>query len=266
MRIKNVNGVEFCIFENIESTGLVNHCFTTRKGGVSQGVFESLNVSYSRGDDKSNVDENMRRLSEAVGFDTNKIVSGHQIHKTEVLQADYSHCLKSISGYDGYITDKPGIVLCTFHADCVPLFFVDPVKKVIALSHSGWRGTAHKMAQVTVNKMKSLYGCKAENILAGIGPSIGKRCFQVDKPVVDEFNKNMDFAMEYILPDMESENHYKADLWQINKRLMIESGLKEENIEVTDKCTMCCDDLFFSHRRMGDKRGSMAAFMSLKEF
>ena len=254
------------MFENLEDTGLVSHCFTTRIGGVSDGVFESLNVSYTRGDRKENVDENLKRLYVAMDFSQDKTVSGHQVHKTEVLDVDYDCCGKSITGYDGYITDKPGIVLCTFHADCVPLFFLDPVKKVIALSHSGWRGTAGRIAEATISKMNKLYGCSPEDILAAIGPSIGKCCFQIDRPVVEEFYRKIEFSKEYIEEDKSADGYFKADLWGINKRLMTEAGIIDKNIEVTDKCTMCSPDLFFSHRKMGEKRGSMAAFLSLKEF
>ncbi len=266
MRVVNINGVEICLFDNLYKTGIVNHCFTTRVGGISKNEFKSLNVSYSRGDNKCDVDENLKRVSNAVGFDKNKIVSGNQIHGTKILKVGYEHCNKNIEGFDGYITDKPNIVLCTFHADCVPLFFVDTVKKVIALSHSGWRGTANKMAQVTIEKMSELYGCKPQNILAGIGPSIGVCCFQIDEPVIEEFDNNISFAKEYIFDDKDYKGHYKADLWGINKRLIIESGVPEKNIEVTDMCTMCNENLFFSHRRMGKNRGSMAAYLSLKEF
>ena len=113
--------------------------------------------------------------------------------------------------------------------------------------------------------MQAWYNTNPEDIVAAIGPSIGKCCFQVDKPVVDEFRKNMSFADEFITDDLSCKDHYKIDLWGINKRLMTESGIKEENIEVTDKCTMCNEKLFFSHRRMGNLRGSMAAYLSLKE-
>lgn len=265
MKIVNKNGLQVCHFENLEKTGLVNHCFTTRIGGVSQNEFESLNVSFTRGDKKENVEENLKRVAEAEGFDLSKLTDGHQIHKTNILNIDYSHCRTHIEGYDGYITNKPGIVLCTYHADCVPLFFLDPVKKVIGLSHSGWRGTAAGIAKETVKKMQAWYDTNPEDIVAAIGPSIGKCCFQVDKPVVDEFRKNMSFADEFITDDLSCKDHYKIDLWGINKRLMTESGIKEENIEVTDKCTMCNEKLFFSHRRMGSLRGSMAAYLSLKE-
>ena len=113
--------------------------------------------------------------------------------------------------------------------------------------------------------MIDLYGCERKDILAAIGPSIGKCCFQIDEPVVNEFRKNMYYAMEYISPDENEKDHYKADLWLINKRILTECGIPEENIEITDKCTMCNEDLFYSHRRMGDKRGSMAAYIAIKE-
>jgi len=265
MKIVETNSIKYCVFDNIEKTDFVKHCFTTRIGGVSTGVFDSLNVSYTRDDIKENVDENLQRLSKATELDFKNIVSGHQIHKKDILYADYNHCGIYHNGFDGYITDKPGIVLCTYHADCVPIFFADANKKVIGLCHSGWRGTVLKIAEETVEKMVEVFGCDKKDIVIGIGPSIGKCCFQIDEPVVCEFNKNLPYAMDYINVDDKEKDHYKADLWSINKRILMECGIPEENIEITDKCTMCNGDLFYSHRRMGSHRGSMAAYIAIKE-
>lgn len=265
MKIVEKNGVKYCVFNSFEDTGAVSHCFSTRVGGISEGVYSSLNVSYSRGDKKENVDENIRRLAQAVGFNSENIVDGLQVHGVEILDVGYEHIGEKLSGYDGYITNKPDITLCTYHADCVPLFFLDKTKNVIALSHSGWRGTAAKMAYLTVKKMESLYGCDPRDIIAGIGPSIGPCCFQVDSPVVEEFKRSIDFSEDFIKNDPDCEGKYKIDLWGINEKLITLAGVPKENIEVAKQCTMCGGELFFSHRRMGNDRGSMAAYLSLKK-
>lgn len=270
MKLYETNGVKYFKFDNLENLGFVNHCFSTRVGGVSQGEFESLNLSYSRGDKRENVDENFKRICEANNMDYKKLVFGKQIHDNKVMEVSQKDAgcgvlfRSEIEGFDGFMTNKPETVLVTFHADCVSLFFVDTKNKAIALSHSGWKGTVRKIAKETVRRMIEVYGTNPEDIVAAIGPSIGKCCFQVSLPVAEEFRDSMDFADKYIAADLSEKGKYKIDLWEINKELMIESGIKEENIEITDRCTMCDENLFYSHRKMGDKRGSLAGFISLK--
>ena len=214
--------------------------------------------------------ENFKRICQANGMNYEKMVFGKQIHETRIKTVTKADCgcgvvfESQISEFDGYITNEPEVVLVTFHADCVPLFFVDPVKKVIGLSHSGWKGTVKKMAKVTIEQMQKVFGCNPKDMVAAIGPSIGGCCFQVDAPVVDEFMKEMSFAHKYIHKDESMEEKFKIDLWGINKELMVEAGISAENIEITDYCTMCHNELFYSHRRMGEDRGSLAAFLSLK--
>ena len=263
MNIKEKNGVKYCSFENIENLGFVNHGFSTRIGGVSKGVFESLNVGKTRGDNIKDVEENIRRIADAIGFDEKNIVCGKQVHENKILKVTKENIhTENIEGYDGYITNEKGIVLTTFHADCVPIFLADKETKAVAMVHSGWRGTSKRICQKAVKAMENEYGTKAENISAAIGPSIGMCCFQVDMPVIEEFRKTVDFVDDYYKTDENAPGHFKMDLWGINKRLLEEAEVKD--IEVTDICTMCRDDLFFSHRKMGNARGTMAAYISIK--
>jgi len=263
MRIDEKNGVKYCVFENIEKTGLVSHAFTTKVGGVSSGVYESLNVSYTRGDDKANVDENIKRICTCLDVDSRNIICGHQVHGKSILKVTKEDIgREGITDFDGYMTNEKGVVLSTFHADCVPIFLVDTENKAIAMVHSGWRGTVQKICLEAINKMGEEYGTKAENIVAAIGPSIGQCCFQVDMPVIKEFRAAFDFADEYIIKDEKSEGHFMLDLWGVNRRMLEEAGVKD--IDVTDKCTMCNEELFYSHRRTGNERGSMAAYICLK--
>ena len=166
----------------LEQTGIVGHCFSTRYGGVSEGFLGSMNLSFSRGDKKENVEENFRRITSVLGKSTKDLVFTDQTHTTNVrkVTAEDAGCgIVKDRGYtdiDGLITDEPGLVLATFYADCVPLYFVDPVHRAIGLSHSGWRGTAGRMGAVTLAAMEREYGTKPQDVICAIGPSICQEC------------------------------------------------------------------------------------------
>ncbi|MCD8158102.1 MAG: peptidoglycan editing factor PgeF [Clostridiales bacterium] len=262
------NGLIYFVFESFEATGFVNHCFSTRIGGVSEGDLSSLNLRFKH-DKRENVVENYRRLCSAIGSDYRNTVFSHQTHKDEIYDVQLSDRGKGliyereIQDKDGLITNIPEIVLVTFHADCTPLYFLDPVKKVIALTHSGWRGTALSIGAKTVYKMVNDYGCERKNIICGIGPCIGGCCYQVDDAVKNVFESKFDFWNEFFKPDRE-KGKYLFDLEGINKRILTETGISPENIETAGLCIKCHSDLFYSHRVMGDMRGSMAAFMELR--
>ncbi len=268
--IKHINGnIVYFTFEKFDNTGIVSHCFSTRKGGVSTGVFKSMNLHF-REDNIENVIENYKIICSAIDVDYRNVVFSKQIHNDTiytVLEKDRGKGLlveSDISDADGLITNKKGIVLTTFYADCVPLYFLDPVKRVIAMAHSGWRGTVKKIGVKAVYKMEKDYDCKRKNILVGIGPSIKKCCFEVDYPVVEEFLNNMNYSKEFIFKDNEKEGKYKIDLQRIIEKTLISVGISAENIENAGICTRCNPDLFFSHRYMGNERGSLAGLIALK--
>ena len=270
MEIQNKDGLQYITFQNLEQTGLVNHCFTTRLGGVSKGIYGDLNLSFTRGESRETVLENYRILSEKLGFDYNSFVLSHQTHTTNIRHVTERERgmgvtkESDIRDTDGLITDVHGINLTIFGADCVPIFLFDPVKRVIAVAHGGWRGTAEGIAAKIVEEMVRDYGVEAANLLAGIGPSIGKCCFQVDEPVAALFRENLDFSDEVIFDDPSEVGKYKIDLWQTNKKILMTAGVKEENIEISGICTLCHTELFYSHRKMGNARGNMAGILSLK--
>ena len=254
---------------SFDGIDFVRHGFSTRLGGVSQGVFSSMNLSFTRGDDDAFVRENFNRFCHAIGVDAERVVISAQTHTDNVFNVTAADCGRGITrerGYtdvDGLITDEPGVVLCTQYADCVPLFFVDPVRHVVATSHAGWRGTAAGIAAVTVERMVSDYGCQREDILAGIAPSIGKCCFEVDTPVFDAFCKVPVFDDGCFTADPNDKFH--IDLWEVNRRYLLESGILPEHITVTDICTKCNSDVLWSHRVTGDARGSLAAFIAIAD-
>ena len=262
------NGVVFYTFSNLSKESKVKHLFSTRTGGVSEGKFASMNLSYSRNDVRESVTENFRRISK-VGFPVEKMVFSDQVHGTDIRNVFAGDCGKNILsksdivGVDGLMTNVPGIVLVTFHADCAPLYFYDKAKNAIALSHAGWRGTLMGIGNITVNEMKAKFGSCPSDILVGIGPSICKNCFEAGAEVADMFIEKFDYSAEFIANSQTDPNKRFIDLWGINKQILMDSGVLEQNIETPDLCTKCNTDIFYSHRAMGWERGNMAAFLSI---
>ena len=276
-RLNNVNGVEYLTYNRLEQISFIRHAFSTKKGGVSKGIYESMNLSYTRGDNKKSVDENYRRFFDAAGFTLKNVVLTDQIHKTDIVKVDEEVLSKinsksdtfdvekrRLDSIDGLITNMVNVPLVTSYADCVPLYFVDTKNKAIGLSHSGWRGTVAGMGIKTVEAMKREYGSNEQDIVAVIGPSICRECYEVSKDVVDEFHKMYDgkFDVNKIF-DITSEDKRQLDLWEANRQILLLAGLKEENIVVSGVCTSCHDDLLFSHRKTNGKRGNLVAVMEI---
>ena len=264
------NGVRYLQFPSLMETGVCRHLFSTRMGGVSEGDLGTMNLSYSRGDKKENVDENFRRIAGVLDCAMEDFVLSQQTHTTNVKKVtaeDKGRGIVKELGYtdiDGLITNEPGIVLSTFYADCVPLFFVDPVKKAIGLSHSGWRGTVEKMGKVTVEKMTEEYGCDPKDIIAAIGPSICVDCYEVSMDVADAFKEafaHADNLEKIVIP--KSEEKAMLDLWQANLAVFLEAGILRKHITLPDICTACNKELLFSHRASNGKRGNLGAFLML---
>lgn len=260
--------VELLYYPRLERTGMVKHCFTTRRGGVSQGIFSSMNLSFTRGDDEEAVKENFRRVAKAMGVEYERIVCSDQTHTTcvrRVTQEDAGCGLVRERTYhevDGLITDVPGITLATFYADCVPLYFVDPKHRAIGLSHSGWRGTVHRMARETLQAMHTAYGTKPQDVLCAIGPSICRSCYEVGEDVAAAFRDGFGNKTDTILFP-EDNGRYQLDLWQANVCVLQETGVLEEQIIRPNLCTCCNDKLLFSHRASHGKRGNLAAFLCI---
>lgn len=260
----------FLVYPVFENMDFIVHGFSTRLGGVSEDFLGSMNLSFSRGDREENVRENYRRIAGAVGFSPEDLVFSHQTHTTNVRRvAEEDRGMGFVrplefSDVDGLVTDCPGLVLATFYADCVPLFFVDPVKKAIGLSHSGWRGTAGKMGRQTVEAMTREFGCDPSDITGAVGPSICQDCYEVSEDVIDEFSASFDKQYHNSLFYKKENGKYQLDLWKANELIMEEAGLKKQNIYVTDICTCCNPDLLYSHRASGGKRGNLAAFLGIR--
>ena len=264
LELKEREGVPFFSYPLLENTGMVRHGFSTRLGGVSKGHCATMNINTTRGDDPAAIEENERRIAAAIGVERERMVFTRQTHTTNVAVVDERHIRQALAETDGIITNTPGLCLVTFYADCVPLYFVDPVKRVIGLSHSGWRGTVHKMANVTVQKMQEVFGCEPSDLLAAIGPSICQDCYEVSEDVILKFRENYREEDWDSLYYRKPNGKYQLDLWRANERNLLEAGVKQEHIAVTNVCTCCNPELLFSHRVTGNERGTLSAFLALE--
>lgn len=257
-------------FSSYEALPYIRHMFTTREGGVSKDIYESLNLSFTRGDDETAVLENYRRVAQALGTSIDHIVTSDQTHTTNVRPVGKEDLGKGITrprdykDVDGMITDQPGVLLATFYADCVPLYFVDPVHKAIGLSHSGWRGTVGRMGQATVEAMERSFGSQPKDLLCAIGPSICQDCYGVSRDVAEAFI--------FAFPTHEKEilqagalGKYQLDLWKANEIVLTEAGVLKEHIDLAGLCTCCNSSILFSHRASKGKRGNLGAFLMLTE-
>lgn len=268
---KTADGVTYLTFPGLERTGAVRHLFSTREGGVSGGIYASMNLSYTRGDKKEAVDENYRRIAACLESSVEDMVCPDQTHTDHIRLVTAKDRGKGVvkpkdyRDVDGLITQEKGIVLCTFFADCVPLFFVDPVRKAIGLSHSGWRGTVQKIGKKTVEEMGRAFGTKPEDIYAAIGPSICQDCYEVSEDVIERFCQVFDENLYPMLFYRKENGRYQLNLWEANRQILLEAGILREHMAVTNVCTHCNPEVLFSHRRTGNKRGNLSAFLALNE-
>lgn len=290
--LKNVDTTPYVAFPLFEAHPEIVCGFSTRLGGVSRGCFASMNLGFHRGDEEERVFENYRRICRSMGFSPEQLVFTDQVHKTNVRKAYRKDCGKGIFSQrdygevDAHITNERGTVLLVFGADCVPLFFYDPVKHAAGAAHAGWRGCVGGIAAKTVERMQEEFGSEPSDLLVAIGPSIGPECYEVGAEVAGEFfqcfgeiradSPEISAAGgtgNYILSrkrrpqdiDIPGQDKYMLNLWEANKRMLLRAGIRKEHIAVSGLCTMCRQDLFFSHRASGGRRGSMAGFIMLAE-
>ena len=257
-------GVPYLSFPLLEQTGVVRHGFSTRLGGVSKGHCATMNISTTRGDEPEAIEENRRRIAAAIGVEPTDFTYTHQTHTTNVAVVEEKDRGGKFLDTDGMVTDVPGICLVTFYADCVPLFFVDPVHRAIGLSHSGWRGTVGRMGKVTLELMQEQYGTDPAQVFAAIGPSICQECYEVSGDVIGEFQEAFDESLWQEVFYEKTDGKYQLDLWRANQIVLTEAGVRREQIAVTNVCTHCNPDILFSHRSTGTVRGNLSAFLALR--
>lgn len=261
MHIREIGAVALYQSEVLSKFGNLVHGFTTRKGGVSTGAYESLSMSPGRGDDISCVRRNEEILCESLGLDIKKLSSTRQEHTDNIEIIDRGHIGIGVhydwgKGVDACITLEKNVPILCYSADCVPiLMYADDIKAIAAI-HAGWRGSAAAIAQKTAEKLKSI-GANPENIYAAIGPCIGQCCYEVSADVAEKFSEKY-----YV---SKGGGKYMLDLAAVNTDLIAECGVSRKNISVSDICTRCNNALFFSHRGQNGKSGTLGGIICMKE-
>lgn len=259
----------FVSFPILENVPFVKHGFSTRLGGVSKGIFQTMNLSYNRGDEKSDVTKNYKRICKSMDMNIENIVFSDQIHDTKIYKAGKGDCqgtdygFRKLEGIDGLITNEKNVILCTSYADCVPLFFVDKKNQAIGASHSGWKGTVGKIGARTVQRMGQEYGTKPEDLYCVIGPSICAACYEVSQDVIGQIEQNFSDKIIKQCVYAKDNGKYQLDLWMLNLHILMEAGVPREQIAVSNLCTCCNHTLLFSHRASSGKRGNLCGFLSL---
>jgi YfiH family protein len=267
---ENRNGVEYLKFEIFSRyANDLLAVFSTRKGGVSTGIYESMNLGFEVGDAMENTLENFRLFTAAIGVDYRNLVFSSQKHNKNIRLVTKEDMGKGItkerdySDVDGLITNTPGVPIVTFHADCTPVFFYDDENKAIGLAHAGWKGTAMEIVAEMLDRMSGAFGTDAGKVKIAIGPAICGRCYEVGEDVIEQFNRMSIDVSEYIHYDKRTRKYF-PDLPLINSKILISKGVSPKNISISGLCTKENPDLFFSHRQHGSKRGIQAAIMQLK--
>lgn len=260
---QNIKGVTFMTASTISA----RHAFTTRIGGVSEGIFNSMNLSTSRGDEPERVRENYRRLGEATGINTARMAFTRQVHKADirVVTAADIHELYTTVPYeaDGIVTAVPGLALICFTADCVPVLLHDPVHGVIGAVHCGWRSS---VADILYRALRAMCGLGAvpADIHAAIGPAISGCCFEVGAEVIEAAREYLGGDIKGLYkPEEGVEGKFLLDLKGANARRLVQLGLRPENIAVSDECTKCSHEKYWSHRYTAGQRGSQGALIVL---
>lgn len=269
MTLNNADTVPYLTYNSLSEIKFINHAFSTRLGGVSEGEFTSMNMAFNRGDNPESVTENYKRICKSAGFDFDSMTASAQDHNTFVRAVTSEnkgvgiYKPRDLHSVDALVTNEKGVTLVTYYADCTPLFFVDTKKKAIGLAHAGWRGTVGRIGEKVVKKMTELYGTNPADIVAAIGPAISVCCYEVDKPCADNFYALSDLdSSRFVFP--KENGKYMIDLLETNRQILVAAGVKNENITISDICTNCNSELLWSHRATKGKRGTMSAFMCIK--
>lgn len=261
MPIRTVNGLDLYQSDIFSDFKNLTHGFTTRRGGVSRGAYESLSMSPRRGDDNENVRQNEKIVCAALNFNHDKLTSTRQEHTDNIKFVDKTHIGYGVhkdwgEGVDGIITIEKNVPLLCYSADCVPILFYASDICAIAAVHAGWRGSAMKIASKCVKMIKEA-GAETENIYAAIGPCIGKCCYEVDSEVAYHFDEQCFLKKE--------NGKFMLDLVKSNEKMLMEEMIPAENISVSGICTKCRNDLFFSHRAQHGKSGTLGGIICINE-
>lgn len=252
----------------LEQFDEITHFCTTRHGGVSQGNYASFNISPFSGDSIDYQTENFNRLAQVINLPTENIVFPYQTHGSEVIIIDGDFLKKNsynknqlLSGKDALVTNLPEICIGITTADCVPLTFYDPIRKVTAVAHAGWRGTCKNIVRNTINVMLEHYECKVDDIYVVIGPSISVEAYQVGEELYENF-ESAGFPVSDIFKTIDSSLH--LDLWKANQWLLLQAGIPATQIYISGLCTYFNNEEFFSARKLGIKSGRMLSGICIR--
>lgn len=263
-RVRHPNGVITYTFESLAGRGVAAHV-STRHGGVSPEPWRSLNFSVRRGDTPERVEENRRRLAEAVGYAPTAVVVCKQVHGTGVAKVDWTDAGRLQEGADALITDAVGLPLSLVFADCVPVLLFDPVQRVLGICHAGWRGSVQGAAAATLWALQAAYDTNPADVLAGIGPSIGPASYEVGAEVIELAHARLPHAERYFTYPNGPERNPHFDLWLANTDQLVEAGVPLAQIEVSAMDTAQHIDEFFSHRAERGQCGLFCMVAWLKE-
>ena len=269
--IKENNEVKYIEYSFFDKLGFVRAIGSTRYGGVSDGIDNSsMNLGFNTIDNKENVQSNYTIFANATGLNENMIVTSSQFHNDNIRVCSTYDAGKGITkerdfeDIDALVTNTPGLSLAVFSADCVPILYADKVSRSIGAAHCGWRGTFKSLASKTAQKMADEFNASKEDICVIIGVSIKKCCYEVSKELYMDFVNEFPFIDDGICCEIKNGKYY-LDLPLINKKILLDFGIKEENIFIADLCTCCNKDHLFSHRGQGKGRGIMASFVTISD-
>jgi hypothetical protein len=263
--LTKIHSIEYFESSLLGECDFLTHAFCTRLGGVSESEYDSLNISFKEGDLESRVLQNWHRLAMAFAIPLDQFLTLNQVHGDDIFIikpfGDYYSSSEAMN-FDAIVTSRSNLAICIKTADCVPVFIVDKVKKIIAVVHAGWRGTALEITAKVVRLLIEKYGSSPREILTAIGPSIGQCCFEVDSVAANTFfeQKNNE---AFLFPGARP-GKWMLDLAEANRRQILNCGIPEANIDVSGLCTSCRQDLFFSHRGSGGITGRQVNFMLIK--
>ena len=265
LTLRKKKTIEYLQSHLLSNCDFLEHAFFLRRGGASRDDYKSLNMSFRQGDEEFRVLQNWDRLATAFAIPVEQFLVVNQVHGDAIFvvitHGNYFSARDELN-YDAIVTTRADLAICIITADCVPVFLVDKVKKVIAVVHAGWRGTALEISAKVIRLMQKQYCCLPQDILAAIGPSIGKCCYDVDSTTADAFRRQNN--SELILQQGSIKDKWMLDLPEANRRQILGSGVPENNIEVAGYCTNCNQDMFFSHRGSGGVTGRQVNFMIIK--
>jgi YfiH family protein len=260
MPFRQIDSLRIFQFDLLSSPEL-SHSIFTRHGGVSPAPWASLNVGATVGDDRERVLENRQRAMTAIGLDPESIYDAWQVHSAEVIVVDRPRDGGEILKADGLVSDARNVTLFMRFADCVPILLFDPVKMVIGLGHAGWLGTTRGFATALVQAMVDSFDCRPEDLLAGLGPSIGPDHYSIREDVINQVRSALGASTEKYLHTVGDKIH--LDLWSANREQLELQGVHQ--IEVAEICTACHLEDWYSHRQEAGRTGRFGALMAIKD-